>query len=271
MKTKLSSNSPIGVFDSGLGGLTVLKSLKKILPRESFIYFGDTAHVPYGTKSTNAVVKYSQSILNFFSNYHIKAVVIACNTASAVAYDVLQKESSFPLFDVVSTSVEYTLKQSQTKSIGVIGTTSTISSKAYSQKFKEINDKISVYEVSCPLFVPIIEEGWSDTIIAKEIAGIYLQSFEDKNIDSLILGCTHYPLMATTIHSVISNNIKMIFSGEAVGLKLSAYLKEKGLMNTSSLEGNIDFYVSDFPKKFDELGSQFFGKVLNNVKHIFLQ
>ena len=270
VKIKELQNSPIGVFDSGLGGLTVLKSLKKILPGESFIYFGDTANVPYGNKSTDTVIKYSQNILNFFSKYHIKAVVIACNTASAVAYDVLQQQYFLPLFDVVSTSVEYTIKHSQTKNIGVIGTTSTISSKAYSKKIKEVNEKFSVYEVSCPLFVPIIEEGWAETEIAKEIASIYFQGFEDKNIDSLILGCTHYPIMATTIHSVLPNNVEMVFSGETVGLKLSTYLKKKGLINTSSSDGTIDFYVSDFPQKFDELGSRFFGKKLNNVEHISL-
>ncbi|SVB72030.1 uncharacterized protein METZ01_LOCUS224884 [marine metagenome] len=253
-----------------MGGLTVLKSLKNILPGESFIYFGDTAHVPYGNKSADTVIKYSQNILNFFSTYHIKAVVIACNTASAVAYDILQQQYFLPIFDVVSTSVEYTIKQSQTKNIGVIGTTSTINSKAYSQKIRELNEKISVYEVSCPLFVPIIEEGWAETEIAKEIAGIYLHGFEEKNIDSLILGCTHYPIMANTIHSALPNNVKMVFSGETVGLKLSAYLNENGLINTSSFEGTIDFYVSDFPQKFDELGSRFFGEKLNNVEHISL-
>ena len=170
MKTKLSSNSPIGVFDSGLGGLTVLKSLEKILPNESFIYFGDTAHVPYGTKSADTIIKYSHIILDFFSQHHTKAVVIACNTASAVAYHTLQKNHSIPLFDVVSPSVEFALKQSKTKHIGIIGTTSTVNSKAYSRQFLQKNANFSVHEIPCPLFVPIIEEGWADTEIAKEIA-----------------------------------------------------------------------------------------------------
>jgi glutamate racemase len=174
------------------------------------------------------------------------------------------------LFDVVSPSVEYIIQQPQTKNIGVIGTTNTINSKTYSQKFKEKNGIISVYEISCPLFVPIIEEGWSDTDIAKEIARIYLQDFEKNNIDSLILGCTHYPIMASTIQSVLSDNIQMVFSGDTVGLKLSSYLRKNNLINTSSLKGNINFYVSDFPQKFDDLGSIFFGRKLNNVKYISL-
>ena len=142
VKTKLTQNTPIGVFDSGLGGLTVLKSLKKILPNESFIYFGDTAHVPYGTKSAESVIKFSQHILDFFLEHHTKAVVIACNTASAVAYNSLKKDHSIPIFDVVSPSVEFALQQTKTKNIGVIGTTSTINSKAYSQQFLKRNPGI---------------------------------------------------------------------------------------------------------------------------------
>ena len=270
MKTKQLQYSPIGVFDSGLGGLTVLKSLEQMLPNESFIYFGDTAHVPYGTKSANTVIKYSQNILDFFLKHNTKAVVIACNTASAVAYYSLLKNHSLPLFDVVSPSVEFALQKSQTKNIGVIGTTSTINSKAYSKQLSKKNKDFFIHEISCPLFVPIIEEGWVDTSVAKEIASIYLQGFEGINIDTLILGCTHYPLMADTIQSVLPPNVQIIFSGKTVGYKLSNYLHENQLINTSSTDGNIDFYVSDFPQKFDELGSRFFGRKLNDVTYISL-
>ena len=179
-KTKQSPNSPIGVFDSGLGGLTVLKSLEKILPNESFIYFGDTAHVPYGTKSADTIIKYSRNILDFFLQHHAKAVVIACNTASAVAYHCLKKDYSISLFDVVSPSVEFASQKSKTNNIGVIGTTSTINSKAYSRQFAEKNSDFFIHEISCPLFVPVIEEDWADTNIAMEIASIYLQNFKGK-------------------------------------------------------------------------------------------
>jgi len=269
VKTKFSPNSPIGIFDSGLGGLTVLKSLVNILPKESFIYFGDTAHVPYGAKSVDTVIKYSQNILDFFSKQQTKAVVIACNTASAVAYDTLKKEYSIPLFDVVSPSVEFVIQNSKTKNVGVIGTTNTINSNAYSKQFKDKSKKISVFEKACPLFVPVIEEGWANTSIAREIAEIYLKEFKEINVDKLILGCTHYSIMADTIQSLLPG-VQMVFSGETVGQKLFGYLKKNHLINTSSSSGNIDFYVSDFPQKFNELGGCFFGRKLRNVKHIFL-
>ena len=270
MKIKHLQNSPIGVFDSGLGGLTVLKSLEKILPNESFIYFGDTAHVPYGSKNVDTIVKYSQSILDFFSQHHTKAVVIACNTVSATAYHSLQKNYSIPLFDVVSPSVEFALHKSKTKNIGVIGTTNTVNSKTYSRQFADKNKDFSIYEIPCPLFVPIIEEGWADSNIAREIANIYCQGFENLYIDTLILGCTHYPIMADTIQSVLPENVQLVFSGETVGNKLSQYLNENKLISTLSSRGNASFYVSDLPQKFDELGSRFFGRKLNNVTHISL-
>ena len=270
MTTKQSLNSPIGVFDSGLGGLTVLKSLENILPHESFIYFGDTAHVPYGTKSAETVTKYSRNILDFFLKHKTKAIVIACNTASAVAFRHLQRDYDIPLFDVVSPSVEYSINITNTRKIGVIGTYSTIHSKAYTEMFKKLGSDCKIYEVPCPLFVPIIEEGWSDSPVAKEVAEIYLQDFINSNIDTLILGCTHYPIMANTIQTVLSNNIQLVYSGETVGHKLLEFLKKKNCENSSDLPPSVKFFVSDFPQKFDELGSGFLDRKLNNVQHISL-
>ena len=269
MTTKQVFNSPIGVFDSGLGGLTVLKSLEKILPHESFIYFGDTAHVPYGTKSAETVTQYSRHILEFFLKHKTKAVVIACNTASAVAFRRLQRDYDIPLFDVVSPSVEYSINITKTRKIGVIGTYSTIHSKAYTEMFKKLGSNCKIYEIPCPLFVPIIEEGWSDSTVAKDIAEIYLRDFINSNIDTLILGCTHYPIMANTIQSVLSNNIQLVYSGETVGHKLLEFLKNNNC-ETSSGSPSVKFFVSDFPQKFDELGSRFLGRKLYDVQHISL-
>ena len=269
-KTKLFSKAPIGVFDSGLGGLTVLKSLEKMLPKESFIYFGDTAHVPYGTKSTNTVLKYSKNIIEFFLSKKTKAIVIACNTASAVAFNELQGQYTIPLFDVVTPSVELAIKESKTKYIGVIGTTSTINSKAYSKLFYNNKSNLKIYEEACPLFVPIIEEGWANTQIATKIAKVYLEKFNNTKIDKLILGCTHYPIMANTIKKIISNDIELIFSGKTVGEKLYSYLSKNLLLNNNQTVTSVDFYVSDFPQKFDELGSRFLGRKLNDVKQISL-
>ena len=261
-------NSPIGIFDSGLGGLTVLKSLEKILPNESFLYFGDTAHVPYGTKSAETVIRYSQHIMDFFQKHETKAVVIACNTASAVAYQQLQQIYKIPLFDVVTPSVEYSINITKSKKVGVVGTFSTIQSNAYTKKFKKLGSGCFVKEVPCPLFVPIIEEGWADTAIAKNIAETYLKEFQDCNIDTLILGCTHYPIMANTIQNVLSNHIELIYSGKTVGIKLKEYLKNQNCENSSNTSQSVKYFVTDFPQKFDELGSRFLGRPLNNVTHI---
>ena len=270
MITKQTPNSPIGVFDSGLGGLTVLKSLEKILPNESFIYFGDTAHVPYGTKSAEMVTLYSQHIMDFFLKYETKAVVIACNTASAVAFQHLKRNYDIPLFDVVSPSVEYSMKITKTQKIGVVGTYSTIQSGAYKQMFKQFGDSCSVQEISCPLFVPIIEEGWADSAIARDIAEIYLHDFTNSDIDTLILGCTHYPIMANTIQALLPNQIQLVYSGETVGHKLAEYLMKKNCESSFDVLRSVQFFVTDYPQKFDELGSRFLGRKLNNVTHISL-
>ena len=270
MATKLISKSPIGVFDSGLGGLTVLKSLEKYLPMESFIYFGDTAHVPYGNKSDNAVLNYSKNILDFFLKHNIKAAVIACNTASAVACDKLRNHYDIPIFDVVSPAVSYAHNISITRKIGVIGTNSTICSKAYTQFFIDIKSDCHVIERPCPLFVPLIEEGWSDMFVAKDIAHIYLNSFNKTDIDTLILGCTHYPIISKIIQKIVGNRVQLVYSGKTVGNKLMTYLEQNNCKNNSENLSKTQFYVTDFPQKFDELGSRFLGRKLEYVNHIQL-
>jgi len=266
--TKPYQNSPIGIFDSGLGGLTVLKSLEKILPNESFIYFGDTAHVPYGTKSTETIIRYSQHIMDFFQKHETKAVVIACNTASAVAFQHLQQLYNIPLFDVVTPSVEFAINHTKNKNIGVIGTFGTIFSNAYTKMFQKLGSDCNIKEISCPLFVPIIEEGWANTDIAENIAKIYLKELQNISIDTLILGCTHYPIMVKTIQKVLSNKINLVYSGKTVGIKLKEYLKKQNCENSSPSSQPAKYFVTDFPQKFDELGSRFLGRQLNNVVHI---
>ena len=265
---KPSQNSPIGIFDSGLGGLTVLKSLETILPNESFIYFGDTAHVPYGTKSAETVIRYSQHIMDFFQKHETKAVVIACNTASAVAFQHLQQLYNIPLFDVVTPSVEFAINHTKNKNIGVVGTFSTIYSNAYTKMFQKLGSGCNVKEIACPLFVPIIEEGWANTDIAENIAKTYLNEFQNINIDTLILGCTHYPIMVNTIQKVLSNQINLVYSGKTVGIKLKEHLKKQNCENSSLSSQPAKYFVTDFPQKFDELGGRFLGRPLNNVVHI---
>ena len=269
MKTEFNSKSPIGVFDSGLGGLTVLKALQKYLPNESFIYLGDTANVPYGNKSNETIIKYSKKILDFFISKNTKAVVIACNTASSVAYSELKNIYDVPLFDVVQPSVEFANHISKTKQICIIGTNSTINSNAYLNTFKKIKSNCSITEIACPLFVPIIEEGWANTHIAKLICEKYLNSLKITDIDTLILGCTHYSIMSHSINNVINKNIKLVFSGETVGIKLIEFLKQNTLINTYN-KGRVDFFVTDYPQKFNELAEQFLDQKLNSIKCITL-
>ena len=270
MITKPISNSPIGIFDSGLGGLTVLTSLEKFLPNESFIYFGDTAHVPYGSKSADTVIRYSRNIVEFFLMYNTKAVVIACNTASAVACEELRNSYDIPLFDVVSPSVMHSTKISKTRKIGVIGTLSTIYSRAYTRSIADINSDCFVDEIACPLFVPLIEEGWSDTRVAREVARIYLEPFKKTKMDTLILGCTHYPIMTKTIQGAVGSHVQLVYSGETVGNKLSTYLEKNKCKNDSKSPDKTKFYVTDFPQKFYELGSRFLGKKMGHIEQVSL-
>ena len=270
MITKPISKFPIGVFDSGLGGLTVLKLLEKILPNECFIYFGDTDHVPYGSKSADTVIRYSKDIIDFFLTHNTKAVVIACNTASAIAYKELRNSYNIPIFDVVAPSVAYSDYTSKTRKIGVIGTYSTIHSRAYTQSFTDLKSDCSVFEIACPLFVPLIEEGWSNTSVAREVAHTYLEAFQGTEIDTLILGCTHYPIMAETIKKTVNDHMQLVYSGETVGNKLSTYLEKNNCKNKSGSLGETRFYVTDFPQKFDELGSRFLGRNMEYIEHISL-
>jgi len=268
--TNLKSTSPIGVFDSGLGGLTVLTALEKMFPNESFLYFGDTAHVPYGSKSTDTVARYSHDIVDFFLMHNTKAVVIACNTVSAVACKELRKSFNIPLFDVLAPSVAHSNDISKTRSIGVIGTCSTINSGAYTQSFSDLKSDCCVIEIACPLFVPIIEEGWSDTTVAETVANTYLEPFQETEMDTLILGCTHYPIMAKTILGAVKNHVQLVYSGDTVGSKLRTYLKENSYNNDSGSPAETRFYVTDYPQKFDELGSRFLKRNMQHVEHVSL-
>jgi len=246
----------------------VLTYLEKILPNESFIYFGDTAHVPYGNKSVNNVIRYSRNIIDFFLAHNTKAVVIACNTASAVACQKLRNSYNIPIFDVVVPSVVYSNNISKTRNIGVIGTHSTIFSRAYTKSFIDIQSDCFVHEIACPLFVPLIEEGWSHTPIAREVTCSYLEPFQGTEIDTLILGCTHYPIMAETIREVIENKVQLVYSGNTVGKELRAYLENNNCKNNLKSPDETRFYVTDYPQKFDELGSSFLGRKMEHVKHV---
>ncbi len=266
----INSSSPIGVFDSGLGGLTVLKALHHHFPNESFIYFGDTAHVPYGTRSEKTVQHYSREITNFLVHHNVKMVVIACNTASSVALPILEKEFDIPIVGVVKPSVQKAMDLTKNGKIGVIGTRATINSHVYLELFQSLNANLEIFEKACPLFVPIIEEGWSNTAVAEQIAQTYLEQLNQHDIDTLVLGCTHYPIIEQTINKIFSNKIVFVESGDAIADTIFQFMKTKQIVNMNSSPGKTRYFVTDYPQKFDDLGSQFLGKKISNVELVSL-
>ncbi len=261
-------NLPIGVFDSGLGGLTVLKSLELHLPHESFLYFGDTAHVPYGTRSDETVIRYSESITRFLLSQPVKLIIIACNTASAVALHYLRERFTVPIIGVVEPMVKKTLAMSSTGRIGIIGTRATIQSGAYSKRFLSTGKNLTLTEKACPLFVPLIEEGWAETDIARQVAQIYLEGIMQTRPDTLVLGCTHYPMIAVTLKKILPPGVNLISSGEAVADETADFLKKHQLHTNTPSRRMERFFVTDYPQQFDRIGSRFLGRKLTNVERV---
>ncbi len=241
-------NRPIGIFDSGVGGLTVVKQVIKALPNEDIIYFGDTARVPYGSKSKETVTKFSSQIIRFLLSKNVKAVIIACNTVSSNSYDELIKEFDLPVMEVVTPGAEACLKETKNKIVGIIGTEATVKSGAYEKKLVSLDREIKVYSKACPLFVPLAEEGWTDNGISRETAEIYLKELLEKGIDSIVLGCTHYPLLKRCIGKVVGENVKIIDPAAATARKTKEYLKKHDMLGEN--HGRAEFYVSDNTEKF---------------------
>ena len=265
----MNNSLPIGIFDSGLGGLTVLKELQHLLPNESFIYVGDTAHVPYGNKSKDAVIRYSNTITSFLASHNVKLIVVACNTASSVAKNQLQEKFKFPIIDVITPLYDHLCRYEKNtiNKVGIIGTYNTINSQSYNEIIYKYDKNLKIISKACPLFVPIIEEGLEQTHITDEIIKLYLEPIAESNIDTLILGCTHYPIIKDQLSTTLSNDIKYITSGEPVGQWLKEYLLANDLINK---DGNkpIDFYVSDAASKFKKLGSKFLSNDMINIELI---
>ncbi|MGQ9798538.1 MAG: glutamate racemase [Ignavibacterium sp.] len=256
---------PIGVFDSGIGGLTVVKRLMSILPKESIVYFGDTARVPYGSKSNETVIEYSIQNTKFLLQKGVKAIVVACNTASSIALNELRKNFDVPIIGMIVPGAQMAVEETRNKKIGVIGTRATILNKAYSKEIKKINSEIEVFEKACPLFVPLAEEGWTHHKATYEIAEEYLKELREKSIDTLVLGCTHYPILSDVIQDVIGKNVKLIDSGVASSEVVKNELQKFGLETNSTIPGKASFYVSDIPTTFKEVAELFLGKKINEV------
>jgi len=269
--TAAHKEKPIGVFDSGIGGFTVVKHLSTVMPNEHIVYFGDTARVPYGSKSNSTVIEYSIQDTNFLLHKNVKVVVVACNTASSIAISELQKRFDIPVIGVIVPGAQAAVHQTKNGKIGVIGTRATINNQAYSRTLKKINDKLEVFEKACPLFVPLAEEGWIHHKAAYEIAEEYLKELREKGIDTLVLGCTHYPILADVIQKVIGSNVKLIDSGIATAEVVKNEIHNSGLNIASTSHGSLDLFVSDIPTKFQEVAELFLGRQVKEAIKVDLE
>lgn len=263
-------SAPIGVFDSGIGGLTVVRELMRQLPHESIIYFGDTARVPYGPKSPDTVLRYSSEIVNFLGGQGVKAIVIACNTATAHALPALRAQSGLPILGVIEPGARAAAKATKTKRVGVIGTAGTIKSGAYEKEIKRLLPEAFVISQACPLFVPLIEEGWTDDEATRIIADRYLTPVADAGTDTLVLGCTHYPLLKGAIGRVVGRDVRLIDSAEETARETAQLLRDNDLQTETENDARYRFIASDAPDTFLRVGQRFLGASIDRVETITL-
>lgn len=243
-------NNPIGLFDSGVGGLTVAREIMRQLPNEDLVYFGDTARVPYGSKSKNTVLKYSRQIVRFLRTKEVKAIVVACNTASALALDEIAKEIDIPIIGVVKPGAKMAVETTKTGTVGVIGTESTVKSGIYNDYIRELNSDITVVSRACPLFVPLVEEGLLEDRVTDDIVGRYLQEMKEYKVDSLVLGCTHYPLIRNAIKRFMGDKVNLVNPAFETAKSLKELLTEQNMLNTTKHKPRYEYYVSDGVDKF---------------------
>ncbi|MCX8033995.1 MAG: glutamate racemase [Thermodesulfovibrio sp.] len=263
-------DKPIGIFDSGVGGLTVLKEIYKLLPNENLIYLGDTARVPYGIRSPETVIKYSLECAEFLYKKGIKLLVLACNTSSSISLDTLRKNFDIPIIGVIEPGARKALEVTKNNKIGVIGTEATIQSKSYHLTIKSLNPDIFVISKACPLFVPIVEEGILEGAIADLIIERYLKEIKKIGIDTLILGCTHYPLLKKAIKKYMKD-INLVDSAEAVAQDVKRLLIEKKFLNNQKSENTKIFYVTDAPDRFKKIGEIFLNFEIDTIYKISLE
>lgn len=268
MKEEEERKKPIGIFDSGVGGLTVFKEVINLLPQENIIYLGDTARVPYGTRSLQTVIKYSQEATKFLMSQDIKLLVIACNTSSAVSLPSLQQENRIPIIGVIEPGAKRAAEVTENKRIGVIGTEGTVKSQAYQRAIHGIDQHLTVIARACPLFVPLAEEGWVDNQVARLTAQSYLLPLREKKIDTLVLGCTHYPLLEGVIREVIGDGVCLVNSGKETAKEVKRILDREDLIRPGKKGGVYRFYVTDNGERFREVGERFMGRELNRVEEI---
>jgi len=267
---------PIGLFDSGLGGLTVQKEILKLLPNESTIYFGDNGRSPYGSKSRETIIRFSSQIVRFLQDQQVKMIVIACNTASAFAYDAVREMAGVPVIEVVTPGAAAAVEASRSGHIGIIGTAGTINSGVYENAVREAGrasrpEALSVISKACPLFVGLAEEGWWDHPVTRMVAAEYLHSLKAAGIDTLVMGCTHYPLLEKAIASVMGEQVTLIGSGQAVDQVVSRQLEQLGLMNPVPGKATHRYFTSDSVDHFIRLGSAFLQQPIESATHLNIE
>lgn len=269
----MDRNAPIGVFDSGVGGLTVAREIMRQMPRERIVYFGDTARVPYGNKSQDTVIRYSRQIIRFLRTKQVKAIVIACNTATACALETVEKDLDIPIIGVIHAGAKAAVEATKNRKIGIIGTEATIRSGVYTELMKQMDPAIEVTGKPCPLFVPLVEEGLLHDSVTDEIASRYLASLKEKYIDTLVMGCTHYPLLRSTLGRLMGEDVTLINPAYETAMELRGLLKEKDLACfPGEAEGEkYQFFVSDMAEKFKSFATAILPGEVKETKKINIE
>lgn len=270
----MDRNAPVGVFDSGVGGLTVAREIMRQMPEERMVYFGDTARVPYGSKSKDTVIRYSRQIIRFLETKRVKAIVIACNTASAYALETVKKDLNIPIIGVIDAGARTAVSATRNGKIGVIGTEGTIGSGIYSEVMKKLRPDIQVTGKSCPLLVPLVEEGLLHDSVTDEIASRYLSVLKGKYIDTLVLGCTHYPLLRSTLRRLMGEGVTLVNPAYETAVELKQLLAEQGLNRkpeAAFARERYEFYVSDLAEKFTGFATAILPEEVKETKKIDIE
>jgi len=264
----LNKQKPIGIYDSGIGGLTVMRAVRNLLPNEDIIYFGDTAHLPYGDKSTEAIQSYSIKIANFLISQECKVILIACNSASAAAYKLLKEYvgSKAHVLNVIDPMVSLVAEQYAQKTVGLIGTKQTVNSNVYAKKINDLQMGITLKSLATPLLAPMIEEGYAERNILNNVIADYLANPTLEGIEALILGCTHYPLIMQSIQQFYQDKVAVLDSSAVVARSLRGLLEMQNMLNTQENKGSSQFYISDYTQSFEVTTQLFFGEMVN-LKH----
>ncbi len=261
-------NRPIGVFDSGLGGLTVLKAIHNLMPNEDIVYFGDSGRTPYGTKSKETVIKYTFQDVNFLLKQDVKMIVIACNTASACSLQIIREHFDLPIVEVVEPGSHAAVSATRNGKIGVIGTSATVASGVYENAVKKLLPDCDFHAKACPLFVPLVEEGWWDNDISRSVANEYLSDMKQSGVDTLVLGCTHYPYLQKVIGETMGENVTLVNSALEVAKRVKSEVEKHALGADVANNGSVEYFTSDSVDKFASLGSVFIGKPMVNVSKV---